>query len=142
MAKVQRSCWIEAQDGQVVLHLGGAWQLGDLRTLAQQLQGPGGPVRYPVPWSSDGTTSFLLDREALERHLGEAGFEVVEHRDRREESVAWFEARLATTAAAGGPPPMSVQILLGPVFKEAFANLVANMREQRAAPTIVRAVRR
>ena len=31
------------------------------------LQGPGGPVRYPTPWSADGTTSFLVDRAALER---------------------------------------------------------------------------
>ena len=37
---------------------------------------------------------------------------------------------------------MSIRILLGPLFKEAFANLVANMREQRAVPTFVRAVRR
>jgi ubiquinone/menaquinone biosynthesis C-methylase UbiE len=115
---------------------------GGSLVIYDMLQGPGGPVRFPVPWSSDGTTSFLLDRESLGRHLADAGFDVVEHRDRREDSIAWFEARIAAAAAAGGPPPMSIRILLGSVFKEAFANLVANMREQRAIPTIVHAVRR
>ena len=105
------------------------------------LQGPGGAVRFPVPWSSDGTTSFLLDRGSLDRHLGEAGFEVMEHRDRREESVAWFETR-AAAAAAGALPPLSVRLLLGPVFKDAFANLLANLKEARAIPTYLRAVRR
>jgi ubiquinone/menaquinone biosynthesis C-methylase UbiE len=56
---------------------------GATLVIHDMLQGSGGPVRFPVPWSSDGTTSFLLDRESLERRLGEAGFEVVEHRDRR-----------------------------------------------------------
>jgi hypothetical protein len=115
---------------------------GGSLVIYDMLQGPGGPVHFPVPWSSDGTTSFLLDRESLGWHLADAGFDVLEHRDRREASIAWFEARIAAAAAAGGPPPMSIQILLGPLFKEAFANLVANMREQRAVPTIVRAIRR
>lgn len=104
------------------------------------LQGPGGAVRYPMPWSLDGTTSFMLDRRSLERHLAEAGFAVEDHRERREESLAWFEARIA--AVAGGPPPVSVRLLLGPVFAEAFANLVVNLREQRVVPTFLRAVRR
>jgi phospholipid/cholesterol/gamma-HCH transport system permease protein len=39
MADAQRSCWIEEHDGQVVLHLGGAWRLSGLRDLSQQLGG-------------------------------------------------------------------------------------------------------
>lgn len=106
------------------------------------LQGPGGAVRYPMPWSADGTTSFMVDRPTLERHLAEAGFAVEDHRERREESLAWFETRIAAAAAAGGPPPVSVRLLLGPVFAEAFANLVVNLREERVVPTFLRAVRR
>lgn len=106
------------------------------------LQGPGGAVRYPTPWSADGTTSFLVDRPTLERHLDEAGFAVQEHRERREESLAWFETRIAAAAAAGGPPPVSIRLLLGPVFAEAFTNLVVNLREERVVPTFLRAVRR
>ncbi|MGD9509986.1 MAG: class I SAM-dependent methyltransferase [Geminicoccaceae bacterium] len=106
------------------------------------LQGPGGAARFPAPWSSDGTTSFLVDRSELERHLAESGFAVEEHRERREESLAWFETRIAAAAAAGGPPPVGIRLLLGPVFAEAFANLVVDLREERVVPTFLRAVRR
>ncbi|MFO1047932.1 MAG: class I SAM-dependent methyltransferase [Geminicoccaceae bacterium] len=106
------------------------------------LQGSGGPLRYPAPWSADGSTSFLLDRAGLERHLDQAGFAVAEVQERRQESVAWFEARMAATRAGGGPSPLSVRLLLGPVFAEAFDNLIADLREQRAIPTFVRAMRR
>jgi phospholipid/cholesterol/gamma-HCH transport system permease protein len=37
MAEEQRSCWTEEHDGQVLLHLGGAWRLDALRDLSQQL---------------------------------------------------------------------------------------------------------
>ena len=65
-----------------------------------------------------------------------------DRRDRRADSVAWFEARAAAAKAHGGPPPLSLRLLLGPLFADAFANLVVNLREERAAPTFVRAVRR
>jgi hypothetical protein len=44
--------------------------------------------------------------------------------------------------AAGGPPPVGIHLLLGPLFEQAFANLVTNLREERVVPTYVRAVRR
>lgn len=118
-----------------VLRPGGTLVIYDI------LQGPGGPVRYPTPWSADGSTSFMLDLPALERHLAAAGFAVLEYRDRREQSVQWFEARAAATAS-GTPPALSIRLLLGPMFAEAFANQAVNMREARTIPTYVRAVRR
>ena len=104
------------------------------------LRGPGGPVQYPTPWSSDGSTSFLVDLAELQGLLADAGFAVEEHRDRRQDSVTWFEER-AAAAAAGTPPPMSIRLLLGPLFAPAFANLVANLHNGAVAPTMVRAVR-
>ena len=115
---------------------------GSTLVIYDILQGPGGPVRYPTPWSADGTTSFLIHPETLERHLVAAGFEVQDGRDRRADSVAWFEARAAAAKVHGGPPPLSLRLLLGPLFADAFANLVVNLREERAAPTFVRAIRR
>jgi ubiquinone/menaquinone biosynthesis C-methylase UbiE len=102
------------------------------------LQGPGGPVRYPTPWSADGSTSFLVDLPTLEGLLEAAGLRVVERVDRRAESLEWFEARAA--AAASGPPT-GIHLLLGPLFAPAFKNLTDNLRESRVAPTLVRAVR-
>jgi ubiquinone/menaquinone biosynthesis C-methylase UbiE len=106
------------------------------------LQGPGGAVRYPMPWSADGSTSFLVDLPTLQRHLAEADFEVLEHRDHRAASAAWFKARAAAAAAKGGPPPLSVRLLLGPSYQAAFVNLIASLDAATAIPTCLRALRR
>jgi hypothetical protein len=116
-----------------VLRPGAAFVIYDI------LKGPGGPVRYPTPWSSDGSTSFLVDLDTLVAQLERAGFRVEEHHDRREASIAWFEARLNPGGAA---PPLGVHLLLGEHFKEAFANLLANLREASVVPTLIRATRR
>ena len=87
------------------------------------------------------TTSFLVDPPTLERLLEAAGFTVLERRDRRAETLAWFEAR-AAAAAASGPAPTGIHLLLGPLFAPAFANLVAGLREVALVPMLVRAVRR
>lgn len=105
------------------------------------LRGPGGPVRFPTPWSADGTTSFLVDLQELQRLLEAAGFAVEEQRDSREAAVSWFEARMAA-AAAGKAPLVSIRLLLGQQMAPAFANLVANLRAAAVVPTMVRAVRR
>jgi SAM-dependent methyltransferase len=105
------------------------------------LQGPGGEPVYPVPWSMDGTTSFLVDLAALRSLLAGAGFEVLETRDRTPESIVWFEAMAARAAARSGPPPVGLHLLFGPVFAQMRDNLLLNMREARIAPTLVRTVR-
>lgn len=105
------------------------------------LQGAGGALRYPTPWSADGSTSFLVDLAALRDLLAGAGFAVAEVRERGAESLAWFEAR-AAKVAAGAPPPTGIHLLLGDLFAPAFANLVANLRAGAAVPTFVRAVLR
>lgn len=116
-----------------VLQPGGCFVIYDM------LQGPGGEVRYPTPWSADGRTSFLVDLDTLVAQLERAGFRVEEHHDRREASIAWFEARLKP---GGTAPPLGIHLLLGEQFKEAFANLVAGLREAALVPTLLRAVRR
>ena len=105
------------------------------------LRGPGGPVQYPTPWSADGSTSFLVDLAELQGLLADAGFTTDQHSDRRQDTVTWFEQR-AAAAAAGTPPPLSIGVLLGPLFVPAFANLVANLRSGAVAPTMLRAIRR
>jgi phospholipid/cholesterol/gamma-HCH transport system permease protein len=68
MADAQRSCWIEEHDGQVVLHLGGAWRLSALSELSRQLSGPGGPLQavasHAVPMVIDGSALKDIDTAA------------------------------------------------------------------------------
>lgn len=101
------------------------------------LAGSGGSLRYPTPWSADGTSSFLVTAPALAGLLAAAGFTVEETRDRREASVAWFETRQAKAVNQ----PLGIQLLLGAGAKEAFANLVDGLRAGAVVPTLVRALR-
>ncbi|MFO1071718.1 MAG: class I SAM-dependent methyltransferase [Geminicoccaceae bacterium] len=103
------------------------------------LRGPTGEVRYPTPWSADGTTSFLIDLATLRAELEAAGFTVVEEHPRGAESLAWFETRLNAAAA---PPPTGIHLLLGDDFATAFQNMLAGLRAGSLIPTFVRAVRR
>ena len=68
MADVQRTCWIEEHDGKVTLHLGGAWRLGALRELSQQLAGPGGALQalpaQRLPQAIDGNALQDIDTAA------------------------------------------------------------------------------
>ncbi len=106
------------------------------------LQGPGGPVRYPTPWSADGTTSFLVDPAGLRRHLADAGFEV------RRSATAALRASPGSRRAPRLPPPRAARrrsacaSCSAPLFQDAFANLIANLEAATVVPTFVRAVRR
>ena len=68
MADAQRSCWIDEHDGQVVLHLGGAWRLGALKELSRQLGSPDGPLppgaTQAVPSVIDGAALQDIDTAA------------------------------------------------------------------------------
>jgi len=65
MADAQRSCWIEEHDGQVVLHLGGAWRLSGLRDLSQQLGGAlQARAAAAVPRTLDGAKLQHIDTAA------------------------------------------------------------------------------
>jgi phospholipid/cholesterol/gamma-HCH transport system permease protein len=65
MADAQRSCWIEEHDGQVVLHLGGAWRLSGLRDLSQQLVGAlQARAAAAVPSAIDGSVLQYIDTAA------------------------------------------------------------------------------
>ena len=61
MADAQRRCWTEEHDGQVVLHLGGAWRLNALRALSGELAAL--PLA-PPPGALDGNALQHIDTAA------------------------------------------------------------------------------
>lgn len=93
-------------------------------------QGPGGEVVYPMPWSPDAASSQLVRPEVFRPLLGECGWEVLEWKDRREESLAWWAAA-RRKALESGPKPLGPQIVLGPQTREILGNLGAALTEQR-----------
>jgi phospholipid/cholesterol/gamma-HCH transport system permease protein len=110
MAQAQRSCWIEEQDGEVVLHLGGAWRLAALGELSRQLGGPGGPLQavasHQLPAAVDGAALQHLDTAAallLLEALADAGADpagvALRHFDERHERILEVvRSRFADTA--------------------------------------------
>ena len=93
-------------------------------------QGDGGDVRYPVPWASDSSTSFLATREEMRDLLPAAGFLVVSDVDSSDESLAWFRA-VRARIERDGPPPVTFATFLGVAFGQMAANQVSNLAEGR-----------
>lgn len=113
-----------------VLKPGGLFGLYDL------LQGPGGPVHFPVPWARDPATSFLAAPDDLRDLLSGSGFEIIGWRDTSAEGRAWFQS-LRERIERDGPPPLGFHLLMGPEFREMARNQVRNLEEQRILPTEV-----
>lgn len=113
-----------------VLKPGGLFGLYDL------LEGPGGPVHFPVPWARDPATSFLAAPDELRDLLSESGFEIIGWRDTSADGRAWFQ-QLRERIERDGPPTLGFHLLLGPEFREMARNQVRNLEEQRILPTEV-----
>jgi SAM-dependent methyltransferase len=103
------------------------------------LAGTGGAVHFPVPWARDPSISFLMTPQQLRDTLEATGFEVLVWRDKTEEGRAWFQ-RLGEKIRREGPPPLGLQLLLGPDFRQMARNQVRNLEEDRIA--IIEAVAR
>lgn len=109
-----------------VLHPGGRFALYDV------LQGPGGEVRYPVPWAEDPSISHLATVEELRRLLTRAGFKILHWEDRTEAGRDWF-ARMAEKAQGGPRRPLGVHLIFGEAFGAMMENQRRNLEERRVA---------
>lgn len=94
------------------------------------LRGEGGDVLFPVPWARDPSISHLSTPAEMDSLLAGAGFRVLEVRDSTTESQGWFEANVARTAKSG-PPPVTLQAILGNDFPEMTRNQLRNLTERR-----------
>ncbi len=94
------------------------------------LQGEGGDVRYPVPWASNASTSFLVAPEHMRELLRAEGFDVLSEVDSSDESLVWFR-QMRARIERDGPPPVTFAAFLGDTFGQMAANQVANLAERR-----------
>lgn len=95
---------------------------------------------YPVPWAGSAGTSHLTTPEEMRTLLGEAGFEVGEVEDRTDFAVEFFKQRLA--AAADGPPPLGIHLIMGADAPAKLKNVLRNIEAGRIAPVQMIAVRK
>jgi SAM-dependent methyltransferase len=111
-----------------VLKPGGGFGLFDIMRT-----GEGAPA-FPLPWAQTPETSFLAAPAAYRRLLAEAGFALLKERGRRAFAIDFFR-NLQARAAAGGPPPLSPQMIMGAEFGQKIANLVDGIERGVIEPT-------
>jgi ubiquinone/menaquinone biosynthesis C-methylase UbiE len=94
------------------------------------LEGPSGPVLFPVPWARTADTSFLVQPNELRNLLEGAGFTVSSWSDTTEAARAWFVS-LAEKIRKDGFPPLGFHVLLGGDFQAMAQNQGRNLQEGR-----------
>ncbi|UPK31282.1 class I SAM-dependent methyltransferase [Bradyrhizobium sp. 195] len=93
-----------------------------------------GELTYPVPWATTASSSAVAKPAEYRDALQQAGFTVVAERNRRDFALAFFDQLRARTAAAGGPPPLGLHILMGRNTPDKVQNMIANISGGKIAP--------
>src|SRR5215510_1228856 len=93
-----------------------------------------GELTYPVPWATTAASSALAKPAQYREALEKAGFAVIAERNRRDFALAFFDQLRARTAAAGGPPPLGLHILMGRNTPDKVQNMIVNISSGKIAP--------
>jgi SAM-dependent methyltransferase len=90
--------------------------------------GANGTLRYPVPWALSGQTSFVSGAKDYRKMLEQAGFRIVQERNRREFAIEFTKQNMSRLTASG-PPILGVQLLMGDKTPEMLKNVLTMMQE-------------
>jgi hypothetical protein len=93
-----------------------------------------GELAYPVPWATAADLSAVAEPERYKKALQDAGFTVIAERNRRDFALAFFAELRSKTAAAGGPPPLGLHVLMGKSTPEKVQNMIDNISKGLIAP--------
>jgi len=106
---------------------------GGVAALAEFARGAGDEPDYPVPWSSDGSNSFLQTPDAARDALTRAGFEIRAWSDHTETVIAANKAQ-REHITEHGPPRLGPHILMGNGAREKMRNSARNIEQGRVRP--------
>jgi len=111
-----------------VLKAGGSFGIYDVMRTGQ------GDLAFPVPWAMSGETSALATPAQYRSALESAGFTLSAERNRQDFALEFFAELSAKAAAAEGPPPLGLHILMGETRAEKVKNMVGNISAGLIAP--------
>jgi sarcosine/dimethylglycine N-methyltransferase len=97
--------------------------------MHEVVAGPVQPVRFPAPWSRDGSTSFLLPAAALRALIARCGFRELVWQDTTEASASWFKRTAPVVDAA--LPTLNLRLILGESIQRALQLQRVNLEERR-----------
>ena len=101
-----------------VLRPGGRIGVYDIMQVAD------GDLTYPVPWATDAHMSFVASPRSYREALEHAGLRVVDERNNAAIALEFFDALLSRAAAAGGPPPLGLHLVMGSAAPAKITNMV------------------
>ena len=109
---------------------------GAFFALTEHGLGPTGDPYYPVPWSMDGSGSYLLSPSQTRLALERAGFDNVLVEDTGQKYLAAYR-RTMELATQGALPSLGIHILMGESAPQKTRNAARNIEEGRTHPVQV-----
>ena len=104
--------------------------------LTEHGLGQAGDPHYPVPWSADGSGSYLVTPKETRALLEAAGFDDIRIEDTGAQYVAGYKA-VIDKAEQGALPPLGLHLLLGESAEQKTRNAVRNIEERRTQPIML-----
>lgn len=101
--------------------------------LTEHALGPTGAPHHPVPWSVDGSGSWLVTADETEAYLRAAGFEAIAIEHTGSKYAAGYKAAIEK-AEQGALPPLGLHLLLGDTALAKTRNAARNILEGRTDP--------
>jgi hypothetical protein len=92
-----------------------------------------GAMRYPVPWALSEQTSFVSDAKDYRKMLEQAGFRILQERNRREFAIEFMNRTMPRTTASA-PPVLGIQLLMGDKTGEMLKNTLTMIEEGVLSP--------
>ena len=109
-----------------VLKPGASFLIYDVVAKSAQQQ-----LHFPMPWARNESTSFVVTVEALLEELKDVGFNLAETTDVTAQGADFVDQFISRLQQADTPPPLGLNLVLGPVGKEIVPNMKRNFAEGR-----------
>lgn len=106
---------------------------GAFFALTEHGLGETGDPLYPVPWSMDGSGSYLVTPSDTREFLQRAGFVDVRIEDTGPKYAAAYKA-IIEQAEKGALPPLGIHLLMGDTAPQKRRNALRNIEEGRTHP--------